>query len=97
MMTKLTTLGCVAILVTGCCEPMPVYQPFPAVSPMFMETGAPLKLIPIDGSATAADVFESVIDNYAIYHEQAAKLKGWQDWYAQQQAIYDKLNGSSSK
>ena len=42
-------------------------------------------------NASAAEVFDIVIDNYGTYYEVADKLKGWQQWYVDQKKIFESV------
>ena len=76
--TALFLIGCVSV---------PVDQTFPGVPAVLQETPPALKEVP--ENATADQVFGVVIDNYSTYHEVAAKLLGWQQWYQAQKKIFD--------
>jgi hypothetical protein len=39
----------------------------------------------------ASELLDTVIVNYGTYYEVAEKLKGWQEWYRSQKAIFDNL------
>ena len=93
-MKRLVLLAC--LLAAGC-GGVPVNEKFPGVAPEFMVPPPQLKTIDTTKPVLASDVFNTVIDNYGTYNEQSAKLLGWQDWYIKQKAIFDQLNGASSK
>jgi len=39
----------------------------------------------------ASELLDTVVVNYGTYYEVAEKLKGWQDWYRSQKAIFENL------
>jgi hypothetical protein len=39
----------------------------------------------------ASELLDTVIVNYGTYYEVAEKLKGWQEWYRSQKAIFENL------
>jgi hypothetical protein len=39
----------------------------------------------------ASELLETVVDNYGACHENAEKLRGWQEWYRTQKRIFDEL------
>jgi hypothetical protein len=39
----------------------------------------------------ASELLDTVVVNYATYHEVAEKLRGWQEWYNAQKAIFESL------
>ena len=46
-----------------------------------------------DGTASevkASELIGAVVENYGTYYQVVEKLKGWQDWYRTQKAIFEK-------
>jgi hypothetical protein len=39
----------------------------------------------------ASELLETVVDNYGACHENAEKLRGWQEWYSTQKKIIDAI------
>ena len=39
----------------------------------------------------ASELLETVVDNYGACHENAEKLRGWQEWYSTQKKIFDAI------
>ena len=39
----------------------------------------------------ASELLDTVVVNYGTYYEVAEKLKGWQEWYRSQKAIFENL------
>jgi hypothetical protein len=78
---------CVAVL-TGCVS-VPVAQNFPRASDTLMTPPPALKEIP--PGSTASGVFDTVIENYGTYNQVATQLRGWQQWYQEQQKIYESI------
>lgn len=83
---RLLLIGLVLIL-TGC-ECVPVKPDFPEVPAALMAPPKNLKEIPTN--ATSSEIFETVIENYGLYHETTKSVRGWQEWYNQQKEIYNK-------
>ena len=47
-----------------------------------------------DGTAStvkASELLETVVDNYGACHENAEKLRGWQEWYQTQKKIHESI------
>jgi hypothetical protein len=45
-----------------------------------------------DGTPSGVEahrLLETVVENYGACHENAAKLKAWQDWYREQKSIFE--------
>jgi len=48
----------------------------------------------VDGTPStvkASELIETVVDNYGVCHENAEKLRGWQEWYRTQKKIFDAI------
>jgi hypothetical protein len=39
----------------------------------------------------ASELLETVVDNYGACHENAEKLRGWQEWYRTQRQIHESI------
>jgi hypothetical protein len=39
----------------------------------------------------ASELLETVVDNYGACHENAEKLRGWQEWYSTQKKIHESI------
>jgi hypothetical protein len=39
----------------------------------------------------ASELLETVVDNYGACHENAEKLRGWQEWYRTQKQIHESI------
>jgi hypothetical protein len=39
----------------------------------------------------ASELLETVVDNYGTCHENAEKLRGWQEWYRTQKQIHESI------
>ena len=39
----------------------------------------------------ASELLETVVDNYGACHENAEKLRGWQEWYRTQKSIHESI------
>ena len=42
-------------------------------------------------SVKASELLETVVDNYGACHENAEKLRGWQEWYRTQKKIHESI------
>lgn len=80
-----------ALLLAGCSTPVPVKQEFP-VAPSVLLDRCPDLLKIDDGKNTLRDMLKVVIQNYSLYYQCAEKTHGWQDWYNQQQRIFNGAN-----
>jgi len=48
----------------------------------------------VDGTPStvkASELIETVVDNYGVCHENAEKLRGWQEWYRTQKKIQESI------
>jgi hypothetical protein len=48
----------------------------------------------VDGTTStvkASELVETVVDNYGVCHENAEKLRGWQEWYRTQKKIHESI------
>ena len=46
----------------------------------------------VDGTPSGIEahrLLETVVENYGVCHENAAKLKAWQEWYREQKKIFE--------
>jgi hypothetical protein len=77
------------VLLSGCFGTFaPARHPeFPAAPPILLETCPQLsKTDP--NNATLRDMLNTVVGNYSLYYQCAAKTHGWQQWYDEQQQLY---------
>jgi hypothetical protein len=75
---------------SACSTVVPIKQDWPAVPAELLIP--PVKLKTIDKpNAKASDLLSTVNENYGLYHELAAKLIGWQQWYQQQKQIQEQV------
>ena len=54
----------------------------------------PQRAAAVDGTPSgikASQLLDRVIENYGACHENAEKLKAWQDWYREQKTIFDSI------
>lgn len=76
------------VFLVGCVS-VPVERHWPK-APEALQTPAPaLKEVP--AGASASEVFDVVIENYGTYYDIANKLAGWQQWYVDQQKIFESV------
>jgi hypothetical protein len=48
----------------------------------------------VDGTPStikASELIETVVDNYGVCHENAEKVRGWQEWYRTQKKIHESI------
>lgn len=80
-----------AVALTGCSTLVPVKPKWPDAPPALQEQCPPLKELSKDQTALR-DLLMVMIDNYAAYYVCAGRTQGWQDWYQQQQKIWQSTN-----
>ena len=76
----------VSFLVSACVTP-PLKPKFPEVPPELLEAPRPLK--EVTEGQPADKIFDTVIDNYGLYHQLSDKYSKWQLWYENQKKIYN--------
>ena len=86
---KLTSLILVLFL-AGCSTPRPVKQKFPDVPKALVERCESLRKIEGDRVAIT-EMLKTVVANYGMYYECAAKVDGCNDWYLEQKRIYESV------
>lgn len=84
-------LFCALVLVSGCTTPVPVKQKFPDAPKTLMAKCPELEQIQGD-TIVLSEFLKVVTNNYTKYHECAAVLNAWQEWYTEQKAVSDELN-----
>lgn len=76
---------------TGCSTtvvPVP-HAKFPPAPEILLEKCSQLsKASPSD--AGIRSLMGTVVNNYSLYHQCAEKVQGWQEWYNEQQKIFNK-------
>jgi len=78
-------------LLMGCSTTVPVKQKWPDAVSELQEKCPQLKTI--EGEKIAiTDLLKTVIENYTTYYQCANKVEGWNDWYAKQKEIFEKVN-----
>jgi hypothetical protein len=70
------------------CQLMPVKPKWPDVPEILKEPCPELNTVETDKLSVLLD---TVIDNYALYHECSAKQEAWSYWYDEQKRIYDDI------
>lgn len=76
------------ILLLTACVSVPVAPKWPEVPADLKESCKKLKLVPTDTKKLSV-VVDTVVDNYAMFHECSIKVEGWTEWYEEQRQIYD--------
>jgi hypothetical protein len=87
---KLIAVLFVAAL-AGCTTVVPVRQQFPDAVPELKQRCEALMTVKGD-SATITELLKTVVENYTRYHQCAARVEGWQDWYDAQRKIFEGAN-----
>jgi inhibitor of KinA sporulation pathway (predicted exonuclease) len=87
---KLVVLLFVAML-AGCTTIVPVRQQFPDTVPELKQRCEDLMTVKGD-TVTITDLLKTVVENYTRYHQCAARVEGWQDWYDAQRKIFEGAN-----
>jgi hypothetical protein len=79
-------------LLAGCTTiAVPVRQQFPDAVPELKRSCE--DLLTIKGDATTiTDLLKTVVENYTRYHQCAARVEGWQEWYDAQRKIFEGAN-----
>ncbi len=80
----------ITVMLTACATPVPVKQTWPAAPTEIQQPCPPLKQL--ESSATMKDLLMTVIENYAAYYHCSSKTQSWQDWYREQQKIFEQVN-----
>lgn len=81
----------VGLLLTGCSTfttSVPVTKPFPSIPEALLVECGPLNIIGKD-EVKLSELMNIVNKNYTKYHECAIMLNAWQEWYKDQQKIFD--------
>ena len=86
-----SVVAVLALLLAGCATPVPVRQVWPQVPQPLMEPCPPLKQMQTDRPGLK-DLLLTVIDNYAVYYRCADRAHTWQEWYREQQKIFEEVN-----
>jgi hypothetical protein len=87
---KLVAVLLVAAL-AGCTTAVPVRQQFPDAVPELKQRCEALMTIKGD-AVTITDLLKTVVENYTRYHQCAARVEGWQEWYDAQRKIFEEAN-----
>lgn len=77
------------LLLSGCSTTVPVVAKFPDAPPELTHRCQDLKQLSAD--AKLSDVTKSVVSNYTLYYECAAKYDAWIEWHERQKKIFEKV------
>jgi PBP1b-binding outer membrane lipoprotein LpoB len=78
-----------ALFLAGCMTTAPVKMSFPeAPEEMFKECP---DLKEVKKGAQLSDILNTVVENYAQYHECRAKMDLWIEWHKSNKKIYDEI------
>lgn len=78
------------IFLVGCTTVVPVKQKFPEAPPALKEKCEQLKQIE-GANVSITDLLKVVVHNYSLYYECSTKVEGWQDWYSEQERIFNQM------
>jgi len=79
----------IVIMMIGCSLAVPVTPKFPDVPVELMIP--PSKLAPLSNAQNLSDILDNANTNYGTYYIISEKLLLWQEWYKQQQDIYNNI------
>lgn len=88
LLTQITIIS--ALFLTGCSTSVPVKHTFPAVPALLLKECNPLKTID-KPEVKLSELMDTVSKNYSKYHECAAVTDAWQEWYKDQQKIFNEV------
>ena len=80
----------VTLLLAGCSTVVPVKQKFPDAPPALKEKCEQLKQVQ-GSNVSITDLLKVVVQNYTLYHECSTKVEGWQEWYTEQEKIFNSV------
>lgn len=77
------------LLLSGCVgiTAQPVTAKFPDAPQVLVQECDALKVA--TENMKLSEYTKVVVDNYMKYHQCAAKVKGWNEWYSQQKTIFE--------
>ncbi len=78
------------LFLTGCSTTVPVAMKFPSVPPELTEACPELDKTP-EGTTQLSKTLEVVVKNYSKYHQCKSKVEAWNEWYKENQKIYDSI------
>lgn len=80
-------ITCLLVVVISGCSLIPGKPEWPVAPETLTKPCPELKLVPQTEKLSV--VIDTVVDNYALYHECQAKVDGWNEWYQKQKKIYE--------
>jgi hypothetical protein len=92
MRLKLFILA-VCTTIVGCSTTVPVVAKFPTAPEALLEKCPALKTIEGE-NVSIVDFTKTVTTNYTTYHECAAKVDSWVEWYQAQKKIFEEIKGN---
>lgn len=79
----------VTLFLTACSTTVPVKNNFPTISPELTTRCSQLKNL--KENSKLSEIATTIIDNYTQYHECAAKVDAWNEWYTTQKKIFEEV------
>ena len=78
-------------ILSACSVAVPVKQTFPDAPQVLLEKCPDLYKAD-ETSQKITDLLSTVVKNYGLYYECAAKQEGWIEWHKKQKQIFDRVN-----
>jgi hypothetical protein len=79
------------------CQSIKPWPDFPPAEESLMKECKDLNRLSESESVSITQLMESVVNNYALYHQCANKVSNWQSWYTKQKQVYDDAKKKSNK
>lgn len=81
---------CTITLLMGCAGSAPLKPKFPKPPATLMEPCEPLTTIKTP-TILLSDFVKIVSENYTKHHECVVKYNAWQEWYTEQEKLYNSI------
>ena len=78
------------ILLTGCATSVPVTAKFPIAPVKGLELCP--TLLTVKDDVKLSELTNTVTQNYSAYYECAVRVDIWQEWYATQKQIFERVS-----
>jgi hypothetical protein len=83
------TLGILILTVmVSACSMLPAKPKWPAAPKTLTNPCPELNTVETE---KLSELLDTVVDNYALYHECAAKNAAWNQWYQEQKRVYEEI------
>ena len=92
-------LALAMVTLVGCSTTVPIAVKFPEVPAILLDPAPKLKSVDQGAANTAgaasevkaSELIGTVVENYGTYYQVVEQLRGWQDWYRTQKAIFEQV------